>query len=179
MGADKANLKVDGRPLGRRALDALKQAGVARRYASIRQGQPIGWLDDREVAVVDKAQDQGPMGGLVSTWEVLEFHRRPPALVIVLSADLLEVHSCVIQALIAASGGHVHGSISSDGTLQPLVAAYTPVAMLEIASAYYRGVRSLRTLLPAWDLAEVRFQDDQLKDADFRADLDGRAVDWH
>jgi len=136
MGRDKALLEVDGVPLGRRAVDALREAGAGR-VAAV-GGRPAHRVLGAEL-VADLDPGGGPLGGLLTAmaWA-------PAFPLVSLPCDLprvtwREVRSLVdderpADAVIATSGGRA-----------ALVAArWSASAVGPLRVAHRAGCRSIR-----------------------------------
>lgn len=177
MGTDKALLVVDGSRLVDRALRALRDAQIAHLYIS---GHQTATFAQDVVVVPDAHDDQGPLGGIVSTWtHIVSSEATPsPAGLVVLSCDLPQVSASLVTRLLEAATGDHDGALAHDGhRAQPLVAFYRPSALAGMQVAWNDGERSVRRLFGQWSLVEVD-SPQQSVDADSPDDLTRHSVEW-
>lgn len=177
MGTDKASLVVDGVAMGDRVVLAARQAGISTIVLAGTAQVP----DAKGVA--PDAKHQGPLAGVVGAWESLQEGQPQEGQtydpVVVLSCDLPWLVAEVIEQLVESSSAHTHGAVAHDGQRpQPLVAAYRPRALVEMAGRFYDGERSLRRCAANWDLGEVSVKSQLVADADTPEDLRGFTVQW-
>ncbi|MFD3868996.1 NTP transferase domain-containing protein [Streptomyces sp. NPDC058623] len=148
-GADKPGLRVGGRALLDRVLDACADAGttvvVGGRRATAR---PVRW-----------ARENPPGGGPVAALDA-GLRATTAALVLVLSADLPFLDRDTVRALLAADGPDGALLRDPDGRDQPLVAAYRAeplrreIALLATEHGTLNGL-PLRVLTAELDLTPV------------------------
>ncbi|MFD3537893.1 NTP transferase domain-containing protein [Streptomyces sp. NPDC058662] len=151
-GADKPALRVGGRPLLDRVLDACPDATttvvVGGRRATAR---PVHWT-----------REDPPGGGPVAALDA-GLRRTTAELVLVLSADLPFLDRATVRILLAGAGsGPGDGALlrDADGRAQPLVAAYRAeplrreIALLATEHGTLGGL-PLRALTAELDLVEV------------------------
>jgi molybdopterin-guanine dinucleotide biosynthesis protein A len=176
MGADKALIRLEGRPLAARVARALAAAGAARVVAV---GGDARALRAAGLEVVpDRAPGEGPLGGLVTAltapWpgpgEGGAAARRPPpagAVVLVVACDLVapsaDAFAATVAALLAAPGADAAVPVAG-GRRQWLHAAWRAHAGPALARAFAAGERAvhaavaaagLRVVEPALDPAAV------------------------
>jgi len=119
MGTDKANLALaDGELLWRRQWRILGEAGIARRWLSVRADQ--AWVPAEVSVVRDAVPDAGPLAGLLAASAAGDGTH-----VVVLAVDLPAVPVTWVSALMARAKPE-HGVVGrwSDGTYEPLAALY-------------------------------------------------------
>lgn len=138
MGADKALIDVDGRPL---------VAHVARRLSTVcttvlvapgrRRIAGIPWRQ-----VDDRVPSQGPLGGILGGLAVAA-----TPLVAVTAVDMPELRPAVFVALAERWGGEPAVVPLVDGRLQPLHAIYARTALQPLAAMFDAGERSITRAL--------------------------------
>ncbi len=119
MGTDKANLALaDGERLWQRQWRILGEAGIERRWLSVRADQ--AWVPADASVVRDAVPDAGPLAGLLAASAAGDGTH-----FVVLAVDLPEVPAEWVRMLIARAqpGCGVVGRWS-DGTYEPLAALY-------------------------------------------------------
>jgi molybdopterin-guanine dinucleotide biosynthesis protein A len=119
MGTDKANLALaDGELLWLRQWRILGEAGIARRWLSVRADQ--AWVPADVSVVRDAVPDAGPLAGILAVGAAGDGTH-----VVVLAVDLPEVPVTWVSALMARAKPE-HGVVGrwSDGTYEPLAALY-------------------------------------------------------
>lgn len=170
MGTDKASLIVNGEAMLAHAERVLRSCGITQ----------IAVAGTAEVPDAGAGVErQGPLAGIVGGWTYLQRVSESPDPIVVLSCDLPAITEQVVSELIAQSASTAHGAVAHDGQRpQPLVAAYRPRALDDLAQAFAHGERSVRRCFADWDLVEVEFSAALLADADYPEDLDGFVVDW-
>jgi molybdopterin-guanine dinucleotide biosynthesis protein A len=136
MGRDKASLvHPDGRTLGRRAVDLLKEAGCDEVFLSLRSGQelPEG-LDAPPAVLRDPAgESSGPISGILAA-----FHERPDADWLVVACDLPRLDLVTLTTLLAERrAGEIFLAYRSefDGLPEPLCTFYGRDAKAVVAAA--------------------------------------------
>lgn len=170
MGADKATLVVDGEAMVDHAQRVVRACGVGQIAIAGTANVPDAG---------EQGKRQGPMAGIVGGWRYLRTAVPVAETIVVLACDLPAVTEDVIRSLLAASQTAEHGAVAHDGQYpQPLIAAYSSLALDLIEQAFDRGERSVRTCFADWHLAEVAFSPEVLADADYPDDLAGFQVDW-
>jgi molybdopterin-guanine dinucleotide biosynthesis protein A len=147
MGRDKASMRVDGRPLGMRPVEALR--GLVGEV--VVAGHPVPGLSGRVVA--DSVAGAGPLGGVVAGLAVV----RTP-LAVAVACDMPTLVPAVVTLLLdrlvanprllAACCEGAHG-------LEPLPLALREAAGLPLGVALARGERALRTALAGTGLGIV------------------------
>ena len=171
MGADKALLVVEGRPLARRTADVLHDAGAAEVLVVGGDAEALSALG--LVVVADRHPGDGPLGGLVTALEAAT-----EEVVAVLACDLPHAVPAGVAAVVAALTSDERAAWASpvsQGRRQFLHAAYRRSRRAHWAEAFAAGERSLRR--PASQVAGVEVGDLEpawLLDADTPEDLPPR-----
>ncbi len=150
MGTDKAALiHPDGRPLARRTVDLLEDAGCERIVVSLRHDQdfPPMIVESAHVRIVRDPEDgsEGPMVGILSAMQAA-----PDADWLVLACDLPRLDVATLQHL--ASSRHPDEAFLSylsefDGLPEPLCAFYASEARAILEQAQANGFRCPRKVL--------------------------------
>ncbi len=164
MGRDKATLEYEGTMLGRRALDALREAG-AHHIALV--GARDEHADIDAVRVADREPGAGPLGGVVAalTWA-------PVFPVVTLPCDLPAVSARDVRALFDALDPAVDAVIAEvDGRSTHLVAAWNESALAGLVAAERSGVRSMAQAIESLVVA-THVGGPRLRDADTPDDLE-------
>lgn len=172
MGTDKASLVVGGESMLAHAERVLQACGISEIAVAGGPGVP-----DPD----GSRERQGPLAGIVGGWRHLRAATPSDELgaVVVLACDLPAITTTVVKTLVGASALSAHGAIAHDGErVQPLIAAYRPVSLDLLESAFEKGERSVRRCFTDWDLHAVPFDPLLLADADYPEDLDGFDVEW-
>ena len=133
MRTDKANLAwADGERLWQRQWRILGEAGIARRWLSVRSDQ--AWVPADVAVVRDAVPDAGPLAGMLAAGAAGDGTH-----VVVLAVDLPEVSVEWVRGLMtrAKPGAGVVGRWA-DGTYEPLAALY-PRGWLEEWRAAFGG----------------------------------------
>jgi molybdopterin-guanine dinucleotide biosynthesis protein A len=133
MRTDKANLAwADGERLWQRQWRILGEAGIARRWLSVRSDQ--AWVPADVAVVRDAVPDAGPLAGMLAAGAAGDGTH-----VVVLAVDLPEVSAEWVRGLMtrAKPGAGVVGRWA-DGTYEPLAALY-PRGWLEEWRAAFGG----------------------------------------
>ena len=153
MGADKAFVEVDGRPMVMVAVDALVGGGAL-------AVQVIGGDIDRLVAsgleaVPDRWPGEGPLGGVI---QAIEWARDLPVdHVMVLACDLPRASSVTVRALVERASG------SPDSILVPVVvgqaqwlhACWSTKVLGALQEAFGGGERAPHRALEGLSVLEV------------------------
>jgi molybdopterin-guanine dinucleotide biosynthesis protein A len=135
MGTDKALLEVDGRPLALRVADALTAAGSTRVVAvggAVDALRALG-LD----AVPDQHPREGPLGGILTAFDVVD-----EDVVVVLACDLPSADPDAVTAVVDALGDADVAAPWHDGRHELLHAAYHRRARGHLAAAFDAGERA-------------------------------------
>src|SRR5580765_7164741 len=118
MGRDKAFVGVDGEPMVRRIVRALRAAGAIEVVAV--GGDEVGLLaEDLDRFLPDLHPGEGPLGGVLVALDAA-----PAALVVVVACDMPDLTAEAVRAIVAA--------VAADSTLavavaEPLCAAWRPL----------------------------------------------------
>lgn len=140
MGRDKALLEVGGRALVLSAADALVAAGAAE--VLVVGGDTASLAALGLVVVADDHPGEGPLGGLVTAFGVVDRE-----LLLLLSCDLLAPSPDAVRAVVDALGDDpaaMWAAPVADGRRQFLHGAYRTEASGHWAAAFAAGERSLR-----------------------------------
>jgi len=163
MGADKALLTLQGRPLATIAAAALAEAGADEVFTV--GGDRIGL---RAAGLDARAEDhpgQGPLGGLLTALRVA---RHP--VVVVLSCDLPVIDGGTVALLVQALAGDPGAQVAApvlDGLVQGITAAYRADAEPALAQAFRGGERAVRRAIASLSVRTVDGVDpDRLVDVD-------------
>ena len=136
MGADKALLDVDGRPLAVRVADALRAAGATHVVAV------GGDLDGLRALGLDAVPDQhpgeGPLGGILTALAATT-----EDVVMVLACDLPGADATAIGAVVDALDDADVAAPRHDGRHELLHAAYHRRAQPALAAAFAEGERAV------------------------------------
>lgn len=170
MGADKALVEVDGRPLAVRVSDALRAAGADDVHAV---GGDLDALCARGLeARADPRQGQGPLAGILAA-----FDGAGHDLVVILATDLAWIEPEVITALVAAAAGTSGGpppavAVAAGDRVEPLCAAWRISRCRPVIEAVYdTGERAVRRALAQLDRVEVAVPARVVANANTPADL--------
>ena len=99
MGADKAFVMVDGRPMAIRVVDALREGGCG---TVVCQGGDVDGLRELGLdAYADTSPGDGPIAAIVDALQRID------GAVLVAACDLPDLDAASVQAVIAAASGSV------------------------------------------------------------------------
>ena len=150
IGGDKPSLELGGQTLIRRAVDALRLAGLDV-VLVLRPGQAVPLIDPTIAVVQDEVQDAGPLGGLhaLLRWLPVESALVMPCDQPFLMPELLrELLGQPREAVDAVVGRPAH-------LVEPLPGLYRRGCLHAVEEALARGDRSLRELLSRLRVHEV------------------------
>ncbi|HEY2703867.1 MAG TPA: molybdenum cofactor guanylyltransferase [Candidatus Dormibacteraeota bacterium] len=139
MGRDKASMVVDGRPLGMRPVEALRDLVEEVVVA----GHPVPGLTGR--VVTDTVSGAGPLGGVVAGLAAV----RTP-LAVVVACDMPTLVPAVVELLLDRLAGDprlLAACCAGRHGVEPLPLALRQAAGLPLGVALARGERALRTAL--------------------------------
>ncbi len=161
-GREKFQLRVGGRTVLERQLDAFHVVGV-----------PVVLVVDRADRVadapcpvlVDRWPGTGPLGGLATALAGAGAEH-----VLVLACDLPFISPAFLTLLMGRLGGHEAAVPREGGRWHPLAAAYAARAAGTLAAALERGDRAIWRALDALDLVTIE------RDAIDPLDPDGRLL---
>jgi molybdopterin-guanine dinucleotide biosynthesis protein A len=150
MGTDKAALMhPDGRPLARRTIDLLEEAGCEHIVVSLRHDQelPTGIEASARVSVVRDPEQgsDGPLAGILAAMRA-----QPGADWLVLACDLPRLNAETLKHLVASrQPDEVFLSYRSefDGLPEPLCAYYAAEALSILETAPDSGIHCPRKVL--------------------------------
>lgn len=153
MGSDKAALlHPDGRPLARRAVDLLADAGCARVVVSLRHDQEvppgIESLAERDGTTIARdpvGGSDGPLSGMLASMRL-----HPAADWLVVACDLPRLDKETLRHLVASKqpgDQFVCYRSEFDGLPEPLCALYTAAALPALEEAFAGGIRCPRKIL--------------------------------
>jgi molybdopterin-guanine dinucleotide biosynthesis protein A len=136
-GVPKPLLALAGRPLAAFPMVALQQAGAVEVLAIGGEPETTPGLRGLGFELVDDTfPGRGPLGGIVRALEVAT-----APLVVVLACDTPFVTAATVTRLVQAAGDR--GSLgSTDGRIEPLIAAYGRPLLAELAAALDRDGNS-------------------------------------
>ena len=145
MGSPKAFLPIDGEPMIRRVLAALR-AAVGTVVVVAAEGQELPPLPAGVLVARDPVPDGGPLVGFAAGWATL-----PSAVsaAFVASCDLPLLHPDFVRHLLASLGDAMAAVPRDAEGLHPLAAAYRRAAADTAASLLAAGRRSMHGLLAA------------------------------
>jgi molybdopterin-guanine dinucleotide biosynthesis protein A len=141
MGRDKAFVGVDGEPMVRRVVRALRAAGAIEVVAV--GGDEAGLLaEDLDRFLPDVHPGEGPLGGVLVALDAA-----PAALVVVVACDMPDLTAEAVRTIVAV--------VAADSTLavavaEPLCAAWRPLRAVPILRRAF--VAGERTMTAAIDL---------------------------
>jgi molybdopterin-guanine dinucleotide biosynthesis protein A len=148
MGADKALLDVNGRPLAVRVAEALRAAGATHVVAV------GGDLDGLRAMGLDAVPDQhpgeGPLGGILTALAVAT-----EDVVMVLACDLPGADATAIGAVVDALDDADVAAPRHDGRQELLHAAYHRRAQPALAAAFAEGERAVHRACRGLDVVSV------------------------
>lgn len=128
-GPEKTLVAVDGEPLVRRAVEAVR-AGTGRppvvaTHTAERRDEVAAVLEATVEFVLDDPGLEGPLAGLVAALDVVS-----TPWVVVVGGDMPLVSSAAIRWILGRAAGASDGvAVLDDGTPQPLHAAYRVMAL--------------------------------------------------
>jgi molybdopterin-guanine dinucleotide biosynthesis protein A len=117
MGRDKAWLEVDGQPLIVRAVEKVRQLGVAEIFISGRPG--VDYTALRCPVLLDQESGLGPLGGIERA-----LHECSSPLLLVLAVDLASMTGEFLQKLVAKCDSQTGAVPLFEAELEPLAAIY-------------------------------------------------------
>ena len=138
MGADKANIRIDGATLLERALRRLDDVCDP---VLIAPGNATVATAGRQV-MVDAAPEAGPLGGLVSA-----LRASPHRLIAVVAVDLPWIDPRLIRMLAGRIGDRDVAVCETTRGVEPLHAVYSTSLLARAESALAGPRRSLRRLI--------------------------------
>lgn len=167
MGADKALLVVDGRPMAVRIADALWEAGCHPVWC---QGGDLAALKELGLdAVADEAPGEGPVGAILSAL------RHGGGDIVVAACDLVALDGAAVRLVtdprrrrepvdvaVARADGRAH-----------LLSWWSGGAVPELERLFDDGVRSYRAALSALRVVEIDVPSTALRNANCPDDLAG------
>ncbi len=166
MGADKAFVAVDGQPMVLRVAAALRGAGAAE---ILTVGGDVAALRQRGLdARPDPRQGEGPLGGLVSAFELAG-----QEVAVVLATDLAWIDAATITRLLEGLAGSVAPvAVARADRLEPLCAAWrVEPCQPVVAAAFEAGERAVHRALASLDVTEVSVAPGVVANANTPADL--------
>jgi molybdopterin-guanine dinucleotide biosynthesis protein A/rhodanese-related sulfurtransferase len=168
MGQDKALLEIDGVPMARRVVDALRAAGAT--AVTIQGGDAVALAALGLEVVPDRYPQEGPFPAVVQAVEA------PGApIVVVCGCDLLHPSVDAIQAIVGALAEHPDAVAAipvADGREQWVHGAWRRNRAAELRAALDAGHRSLHRAAVGLDIVLVPgVPSEHLQDADRPRDL--------
>lgn len=142
MGADKALLPVQGRPLWQRQAEVLRAAGAREIFFSVRPEQT--WVPAGARVVHDAVADAGPLAGIATALAACgDTH------LAVLAVDLPRMEPAWFAQLLDRCGPGA-GAVGRRGNFyEPLAAIYPRELQAAAAGALVRGQLSLQAFVAA------------------------------
>lgn len=176
MGADKALLVLDGRPMALRVACALREAGASRVLCVGGDLAALGSLGLEVVA--DRWPGQGPLAGILSALDAMAVADGTDGT----GSDALVVAPCDLlspdPALFVATVGSLRAGEADvavpvvEGVRQPLNGAYRRAAHIRLQERFDLGERSVKRALLALNVLEVHdLGASGVADADWPGDL--------
>lgn len=147
MGADKATLKLEGKPLWQRQLDTLRKLCPDQLVISARVRPP--WAPTDIEVVLDEAPSQGPLSGLTAALRQMRSTH-----LLALAIDLPEMTTSHLLELWKLARPGMGVIPLDDGSYEPLAAVYPATAASTAENALAIGRLSLQSLVE--DLLEKR-----------------------
>ena len=168
MGADKAFITVDGRPLVQIAADALRDGGAAEIFVVGGNAARLGELGMRYVA--DQFPGDGPLGAIVTALDAATSD-----VVAIVACDHPGTAAPAIRLIVGAIGDADVAIPVVDGHQQLMHAAWRRSARHHLRSRFAGGARSVREAIGELAIAQLLDGDPcWFNDVDTPADL--RAV---
>lgn len=176
MGRDKALVPWRGSPLVASAVGALVGAGAS--SVCCVGGDRASLEAAGLIAVADRHQGQGPLGGLLTALQWARDSARCPV-VVVLTCDLPDIIDEDVTMMLHALLGRAEADVAApllDSRPQFLSAAYRVTRALAILqAAFAEGERAVRRACAALTVETIRPQvPDRLRDADTPEQLSSR-----
>lgn len=164
MGRDKRWIEIDGVPLLRRVVDAVRPVvdDLHVVVATATDGEDIGELVDDASVEVDRRPGEGPLAGIETALD----HARHE-LVLVVAADHPRLSPGVLRLLIrhlAQQMDHPAAAVVTDRGPQPLLAVYRRSALPTVTAMLDGGERRATALLD--ELGPIRLEPDVWRGAD-------------
>jgi molybdopterin-guanine dinucleotide biosynthesis protein B/molybdopterin-guanine dinucleotide biosynthesis protein len=158
-GVDKRYLVLGGRTLLRRNLGFLRRH-FRRVVLSVGDGPLPDLGDAADEARVDLVRDAWPGASpLAGISTVLARERRP---LFVMAADLAFPDGGALERVLVAARGHDVAIPAIGEHHEPLFAVYGPACLAPMTALLGSGRHRIVEILPAVDVAEVRFPDESL-----------------
>jgi molybdopterin-guanine dinucleotide biosynthesis protein A len=167
MGADKALVAVDGRPMVVRVAAALRAAGADDVHAIGGDTAALAALG--LAAHEDPRQGEGPLAGVLTALDVVDHD-----LAVVLATDLAWIDAATVTLLVAtvAADDMVAAAVARAERLEPLCAAWRVCRCRDtLHAAYEGGERAVHRALAALDPVEVMVAPLAVANANTPADL--------
>ncbi len=154
MGQDKSLLEVSGTVLTSIVATALRSAGASEVIAVGGDIEALEALSTIDRAVSDKFPGEGPLGGILTSFEQAQ-----DDVVVVLACDTPLVDAETPLSLLAGLSSVSDCAVAYacvDGRVQPLTAAWRrSIAIEPVRVAFERGDRAPRSVFPALKVVEV------------------------
>lgn len=139
MGADKARLVVDGRPLLASAVDRVRELTP---HILLASGDGRRLADAGVPQIADPVPDAGPLGAIAAGLAAAETD-----VVAVVAVDQPDADADVLRFLVSLWDGQLAVVAEVGGRLQPLHAVWSTEAAEEVRAAFDAGERSPTRLL--------------------------------
>ena len=171
MGQDKALLKVRGVALASVVASALSEAGASEVIAVGGDLANLASLTGIDRAVPDRHPGEGPLGGVLTAFEVAQ-----DDVIVVLACDTPQVDASTPTALVAGLSANDQVAVSYavvGDRIQPLTAAWRrSLAWEPLHAAFEQGVRAPRSVFGGLTVSEIRtIAPEAVDDVDHPEDL--------
>ncbi len=173
MGADKASLEVDGRPMVMAPIEALCEAGVS--PVSVIGGDPVALEGTGHEVAADLWPGEGPLGGILTALNLLDEEQQRP--VMVLACDLPDASAATVGEILERSAAAPDSVVLPmlDGVPQWLHALWPAGARTPLTESFEAGERAPWRAGRRLPVIEVSVADGQtLGDIDTPEDLADR-----
>jgi molybdenum cofactor guanylyltransferase len=141
MGRDKAFVGIDGEPMVRRVVRALRRAG-AEEVVAVGGDETALLAEDLDRFLPDTHPGEGPLGGVLVA---LDAAATP--MVVVVACDMPDLSVEAVHALVAALGAH---PAAAAAVAEPLCAAWRPaLALAPLGRAFADGERAMHAAIAA------------------------------
>jgi molybdopterin-guanine dinucleotide biosynthesis protein A len=169
MGRDKAFVTIDGEPMVRRVVRALRAAGAVEVVAV--GGDEAGLLaEDLDRFLPDLHPGDGPLGGVL-----VALSAAPVSIVVVVACDMPDLTAAAVQAVVAAL---VADPSSVVAVAQPLCAAWrAALAVATLRPAFAAGERTLAAAIDLLPHVAVLVDPAALRNVNRPGDLTP-PIDW-
>ncbi len=167
MGAIKALVEVDGRPMARRVADALLAAGCS--GVTLIGGDPVELAVLGLAVVPDRHPGSGPLDGVITAIEASVGD------VVIAACDLAYLTGTAVGALVDAADADPAADVivARTARVEPACALWRQTALRTAQAAFGDGERAVHRVLDQLRTIEVRVADDELRNINAPGDLPG------